>query len=82
MKPILLLIVFAPLTVKAGIIISVGDGDTITVQQGAMKTKVRMACIDAPETAQRPYGQQARQKLKALIPVGSRVRLQEKTKHR
>ena len=81
-RAILLLAVFSPLTAQAVIVLSVGDGDTITVRQGGTRTKVRLACIDAPETAQRPYGQQSRQKLKALIPVGSTVRLREKTKDR
>jgi len=81
-RAILLLAFFSPLVAQAGVVISVGDGDTITVRQGGTRTKVRLACIDAPETAQRPYGQQSRQKLKALIPVGSTVRLREKTKDR
>ena len=82
MRPFLLLLVFSPLAVQAYIVLSVGDGDTITVLQGGTKTTVRLACIDAPETAQRPFGHQPRQKLKALIPVGSTVRLHEKTQDR
>ena len=81
-RVVLLLAVFSPLAAQAGVVLSVGDGDTITVRQSGIRTKVRLACIDAPETAQRPYGQQSRQKLKALIPVGSTVRLREKTKDR
>ena len=41
-------------------VISIGDGDTIRVRQAGRAITVRLACIDAPETAQSPYGQQAR----------------------
>jgi endonuclease YncB( thermonuclease family) len=44
-------------------VVSVGDGDTIRVRQDATLITVRLACIDAPEIAQRPYGQNARQVL-------------------
>ena len=36
---------------------------------------VRLACIDSPETAQSPYGGQARKALQSLAPVGSTVSL-------
>ena len=81
-RVVLLLAVLSPLAAQAGVVLSVGDGDTITVRQGGIRTKVRLACIDAPETAQRPHGQQSRQKLKDLIPVGSTVKLREKTNDR
>jgi hypothetical protein len=38
-----------------------------------------MACIDAPETAQRPYGAASRQRLHELAPVGSMVSLRPQT---
>jgi endonuclease YncB( thermonuclease family) len=38
-----------------------------------------MACIDAPETAQRPYGTASRQRLQELAPVGSVVSLRPQT---
>ncbi len=43
---------------------------------------MRLACIDASETAQRPYGQNARQDLQQRLPDGSAVRLDEKTTDR
>jgi endonuclease YncB( thermonuclease family) len=57
-------------------VISIGDGDTLTVKDSQDKrTIVRLACIDAPEMAQKPYGEKAAQRLKQLAPVGSTVRL-------
>ena len=41
-------------------VLSIGDGDTIRVRQDGKVLTVRLACIDAPETAQGPYGQKAR----------------------
>jgi len=43
-------------------VLSIGDGDTIrvTTPTGTKKTTVRLACIDAPETSQAPYGNAAR----------------------
>ena len=37
-------------------VLSIGDGDTITDTEGAQKIRVRLACIDAPETFKTPYG--------------------------
>jgi endonuclease YncB( thermonuclease family) len=66
----------------AATVLSVGDGDTIRVSDGAKRVTIRLACIDAPETAQKPYGIDARQKLQTLAPVGSVVSLQTKTTDR
>jgi len=54
---------FAFLTTRvafAASILSIGDGDTITVNEGSRRIKVRLACIDAPETSQSLYGMEAR----------------------
>ena len=59
----------------AATVISIGDGDTISVLERGQKLKVRLACIDAPETAQSPYGMASRNQLKALLPLGSTVSL-------
>jgi len=45
------------------------------VLERSQKLKVRLACIDAPETAQNPYGMASRNQLKALLPIGSTVSL-------
>ncbi len=66
----------------AATVLSVGDGDTIRVKDGAKRLTIRLACIDAPETAQKPYGMAARQHLQALAPVGSVVSINVKTTDR
>ena len=63
----------------AATVLSVGDGDTLRVVDGSKRLTIRMACIDAPETAQRPYGAASRQRLQALAPVGSVVSLRPQT---
>jgi len=65
-----------------GEVLSIGDGDTIRVRQGGRAITVRLACIDAPETAQRPYGQQARSYLQQRLPIGREVTLEIKTTDR
>ena len=56
-------------------VLSIGDGDSISVLERGQKLKVRLACIDAPETAQAPFGMASRNQLKALLPIGSTVSL-------
>ena len=60
---------------SAGTVLSIGDGDTISVLERGQKLKVRLACIDAPETAQSPFGLASRNQLRALLPIGSTVSL-------
>jgi len=54
-------------------VLSVGDGDTLSVSAGGSRRTIRLACIDAPETAHSPYGTDARSALQAMAPVGSSV---------
>ena len=63
-------------------IVSIGDGDTIRVRQAGKALTVRLACIDAPETAQGPYGQQARAYLQQRLPIGRKVSLEVKATDR
>ena len=63
-------------------VLSVGDGDTIRVRMNGKPITVRLACIDAPETAQQPYGQQARSYLQQRLPLGSTLKLEQKTTDR
>ena len=63
-------------------VLSIGDGDTITVTEGSRGIKVRLACIDAPETSQTPYGMESRQALQKLLPIGTEVTVRTKATDR
>ncbi len=79
--PLLALILLAgPAT--AATVLSVGDGDTIRVADGPQRLTIRLACIDAPEMAQAPYGAASREYLQGLAPVGSVVTIRPQTKDR
>ena len=41
---------------NAATVVFVGDGDTIRVSEGSRRLTIRLACIDAPEISQRPWG--------------------------
>ncbi len=60
-------------------VVSIGDGDTIRVIEGGKRITVRLACIDAPELAQAPYGEQARNYLQSRLKIGSKVHLLSQT---
>jgi endonuclease YncB( thermonuclease family) len=66
----------APATAKADFrarVVSIGDGDTIRVRHGAKVETIRLACIDAPEMAQVPYGDQARRYLQTRLRLEQEV---------
>jgi endonuclease YncB( thermonuclease family) len=71
-----------PIAASAATVISIGDGDTLRVEYAGWKLTIRVACIDAPEMAQAPYGQQARHALQALLPIGATVTLKVQTRDR
>ena len=62
----MLLLLAAPLAARAetltGKVVSVADGDTITILVDSERVKVRLAEIDAPERGQ-PWGKRAKQAL-------------------
>lgn len=81
MKSILLLaILYASLFAFVGKVVSIHDGDTITVLNSKEQTKVRLYGIDAPEKKQ-DYGQKSRQFLASLI-AGQVVEVEPKGKDR
>jgi len=63
-------------------LISVGDGDTVRVtSRSGEKVTIRLACIDAPETAQGASGQWSTKTLKGLIQ-GKSISLKPQVKDR
>ena len=75
----LLLLAFWSLPASGATIISVGDGDTIRISDGSEKLTVRLACIDAPEISQDPYGERSRDFLRNMLPIGTKVTLRIQT---
>lgn len=57
-------------------VVVVMDGDTVLVQSGGLKAKVRLVNIDAPEKDQ-PYGKESRESLLTLIG-GKTVQIESK----
>ena len=78
----LLLTLCITTSANAATVVSVGDGDTVRVSEGSKRITVRLACIDAPETSQRPWGPRSTTFLKQLTPVGSEVTLRVQTTDR
>lgn len=63
-------------------LVSVGDGDTVRViSRSREKVTIRLACIDAPETAQGESGKWSTQTLKGLIQ-GKPISLKPQVKDR
>jgi micrococcal nuclease len=56
-------------------VVSIADGDTLTVRQQGQTQKVRLACIDAPELTIQPDGLRAKQHLQRLLPIGAAITL-------
>lgn len=61
-------------------VLSIYDGDTMTVSCAGRKTRVRLYCIDAPEMGQEPWGRESRDHLRAM--VGSLVRVAARNRDR
>ncbi len=68
-----------PTPVFQATVVSIGDGDTLRVRQGQQPITIRLACIDAPELAQRPWGERARQYLRLRLPPGRTVTIHPQT---
>ena len=62
------------------IVLDVHDGDTTKLSCGGETLKVRLYCIDAPEIAQKPWGEESRDHLRSL--AGSTVTLRHVDKDR
>src|SRR6186713_39679 len=53
----------------------VNDGDSLEVQLESGTGRVRLSAIDTPEYDQ-PYGTESSDAMKALLPVGTKVKLE------
>jgi micrococcal nuclease len=58
-------------------VVSVGDGDTLRLRTQRKTITVRLGCIDSPELAQKPWGEQARNRLRQFLPAGAAVLVRE-----
>ena len=58
-------------------VVSVGDGDTIRVQRGEDTETIRLACVDSPELAQTPYGEESKRYLQSMLPIDTAVTLRQ-----
>jgi endonuclease YncB( thermonuclease family) len=56
-------------------VVSVGDGDSLRVLRDGKPLTIRLACIDAPELAQAPWGLRSRDYLALRLPHGRDVRV-------
>lgn len=63
----------ASLNLPVATVISVGDGDTLRMDYQGQNITVRLACLDAPETSQIPWGPAATERLRQLAPRGSAI---------
>lgn len=79
-KFLAILVIASPLFALSGKVVSIHDGDTITVLQGKQQVKIRLYGIDAPELKQ-PYGKKSKQFLANLI-AGKVVEVEENGKDR
>jgi endonuclease YncB( thermonuclease family) len=62
-------------TTDSATVLRIADGDSLLVQQGSRQIQVRLACIDAPELQQAPWGAMARSYLETRLPPGRQVQL-------
>lgn len=79
-KHLIICIVCPSVFAISGKVVSIHDGDTITILQDKQQIKVRLFGIDAPELKQ-PYGKKSKQFLANLI-AGEVVEVDENGKDR
>ncbi|OWY64013.1 hypothetical protein B7486_49615 [cyanobacterium TDX16] len=72
-----LLIVPIPVFAQNALPTVVSVGDTLRFRQEGKTITIRLGCIDSPELAQKPWGEQAKNRLRQLLPAGSAVQVRE-----
>ncbi len=78
--PLLLTPLSAIAQTTSATVVSIGDGDTLRIRQSGQVTTIRLSCVDTPERAQSPWGQQSTSRLKQLLPAGKAVQVREITR--
>jgi len=69
----------APVAGFPATLLSIGDGDTLRVSADGRPLTIRLACIDAPEMAQSPWGQRSRAYLLQRLSRSRQVTIQPHT---
>ena len=64
-----------PLPAFQATVLSIGDGDTLRVNRDGQPITIRLACIDAPEIRQHPWGLQSRDSLRQRLPLGQTIQV-------
>ncbi|NJK76759.1 MAG: thermonuclease family protein [Oscillatoriales cyanobacterium RU_3_3] len=76
----------APNSLQSGKVVHIVDGDTVDVEVSKCRVpwkgnpqicRVRFACIDTPEKGQKPFFDNARNRIEQLIPVGTSVTIRD-----
>lgn len=71
---------------RSATVISVVDGDTLNVKMAECRLpingnpqqcRIRLACIDTPERGQNPFYQQAKDRLRELLPRGTNITVKD-----
>lgn len=68
-----------PAVIWDGPVARIVDGDTLDIYRGDEVVRIRLACIDAPETTGtgQPYGREATDELISMVPVKSYVTVED-----
>ena len=72
----ILALLLCPSLVEASTLLRIIDGDTVIARFQGKQTKIRLACIDAPEIGQIPHGRIAMNTLSGLLPSHSKIIIQ------
>ncbi len=67
------LFAITPQPLIASQVIRVVDGDSLIVKSNGIPKQIRLACVDAPEIGQFPYGRLAMNAFRGLLPADSAV---------
>lgn len=58
-----------------GTVVGVETGDLIKINSRGKSFLIQLGCVDAPDLNQTPWGQQAKQRLQKLLPIGIQIQI-------